>query len=58
MRLRGGQGQRLGIAIARTILAGPKRLILDEATSNLNLQWTPKVPEYQKINGCRRLRTH
>ena len=46
------QGQKQMIAIARTILADPKILVLDEATSNVDTRTEVKISEsYVKSYG-------
>lgn len=53
MNLSGGQRQR--IALARALLNDPKIIILDEATSSLDVINEAKISEYLSELGCTRI---
>lgn len=53
LNLSGGQRQR--IALAKALLSNPKIIILDEATSSLDVINESKISNYLKNEGCTRI---
>ncbi|MBU3107030.1 peptidase domain-containing ABC transporter [Clostridium gasigenes] len=53
LNLSGGQRQR--IALAKALLSSPKIIILDEATSSLDVINESKISNYLKQEGCTRI---